>query len=128
MALVTVFVLASICSGCGGRFPRGAAKDPSAWRGFRQKGIASYYSDRLAGRATASGEAYDPRQLTGAHRRLAFGTLVRVRGADGREVQVRINDRGPFVRGRIIDVSRRAAEALGMMRKGIIPVSITVPK
>jgi rare lipoprotein A len=79
----------------------------------------------LAGRPTASGERYDPSLLTAAHRRLPFGTLVEVRRRDGRRsVIVRINDRGPWVTGRVIDLSRRAAEALGIVHAGKAMVEI----
>ena len=88
--------------------------------------MATYYGRKLVGRKTASGERYDPALYTAAHRTLAFGTRVQVRRADGRTVVVRINDRGPFVKGRIIDLSRRAAEAIGMIGEGIVPVEIRV--
>jgi rare lipoprotein A len=93
-----------------------------------QTGQATYYSDALAGRRTASGERYDPRALTAAHRTLAFGTLIRVvRADDGRAVVVRVNDRGPFSRpDRIIDLSRAAAEAIEMTRAGVVPVRIEI--
>ena len=93
----------------------------------RFSGEASYYSDKLAGRSTASGEPYDPRAFTAAHRSLPFGTVVRVvRSAPPGVVYVRINDRGPFRRGRVLDLSRAAAESLEMMRAGVIPVSAEV--
>jgi rare lipoprotein A len=86
-------------------------------------GEASYYSDKLAGRSTASGEPYDPRAFTAAHRSLPFGTVVRVvRSNPPGAVYVEINDRGPFARGRVLDLSRAAAESLAMMRAGVIPV------
>jgi rare lipoprotein A len=86
-------------------------------------GEASYYSDKLAGRSTASGEPYDPRAFTAAHRSLPFGTVVRVvRSNPPGAVYVKINDRGPFARGRVLDLSRAAAESLSMMRAGVIPV------
>ena len=91
-------------------------------------GRAAYYSDRLAGRPTASGEPYEPRAFTAAHRELGFGTIVRVTPqAGGPVVYVRINDRGPFGdESRIIDLSRAAAEHLGMIRAGVIPVRVEV--
>jgi rare lipoprotein A len=94
----------------------------------RQRGEASYYSDSLAGRSTASGQAYDPERYTAAHRDLPFGTMLRVRRADdGRSVYVRVNDRGPFgSRKRIVDLSGAAAEELGMLRQGVVPVTIEV--
>ncbi len=93
-----------------------------------KRGRVSYYADSLAGRSTASGEPYDPARLTAASRTLPFGTLVRVVREDtGDSVVVRVNDRGPFGgRGRIMDLSRAAAEQLGMMRAGVIRVRAEV--
>ncbi len=89
-------------------------------------GHASYYSDAFTGRRTASGEAYDPDEFTGAHRTLPFGTQVRVTDrTSGRSVVVRINDRGPWGKGRVIDVSRAAARELGLIRRGIGQVELT---
>lgn len=94
-----------------------------------QVGIASYYHRSFHGRKTASGEAYDKGRYTAAHKRLPFGTKVRVTSlATGRSVLVRINDRGPYVRGRIIDLSRRAARDLGMLTKGLLRVRLEVVK
>ena len=85
------------------------------------------YGSRFAGRTTASGERYDPDALTMAHRTLAFGTLVRVTNAEnGRSVELRVNDRGPFVAGRIADVSPAAARALGMIADGVVNGTIEV--
>jgi rare lipoprotein A len=91
-------------------------------------GEASYYSDALAGRKTASGEPYDPQKYTAAHRSLPFGTVLRVRREDtGGIVYVRVNDRGPFgKRRRILDLSKAAAQQLGMIRRGIADVRIEV--
>jgi rare lipoprotein A len=100
--------------------------DPKAGSVKAESGKASYYSDKLAGRSTASGEPYKPAAMTGAHRTLPFGTIVEVRREDGRKVEVRINDRGPFTRGRVIDLSRRAAEELGMIREGVVDVIVRV--
>lgn len=99
---------------------------PSAPVGRKHSdGKASYYADSLAGRKTGSGEPYDPKAFTAAHRVLPFGTWVEVRRKDGRSVRVRINDRGPFAgRGRVIDLSRAAAEQLGMIREGVVDVDI----
>ena len=95
--------------------------------GSTQVGVASYYSDSLAGETTANGESYDPGALTAAHRTLPFGTRVAVRRIDNdRSVIVRINDRGPFAHGRIIDLSRAAAAALQMLRAGITRVELEV--
>lgn len=91
-----------------------------------QEGYASFYHDKFQGRATASGERFDQNQLTAAHPDLPFGTEVVVTRPDtGREVTVVINDRGPFVKGRVIDLSKRAARELGMLNRGVAPVIIT---
>ncbi len=92
-----------------------------------ERGHASWYGGQFHGRRTASGENYDKYALTAAHKTLPFGTIVRVRSlALGREVDVRINDRGPFAPGRVIDVSQAAAEALGLMSAGVAEVSLNV--
>lgn len=96
-------------------------------QGKVEKGQASYYADKFHGRATASGEKYDKRKLTGAHRTLPFGTVVRVTNtATGQSVDIRINDRGPFKAGRVVDVSRAAAEKLGMIQAGVINCTVQV--
>lgn len=93
-----------------------------------ERGSASWYGPRFHGRRTASGERYDMHGFTAAHRTLPFGTMVRVRSmVNGREVDVRVNDRGPFSRHRVIDLSRGAAEALGMLGLGIKDVLLLVP-
>lgn len=90
----------------------------------RLEGMASYYS---YGRYTANGERFNPNALTAAHRTLPFGTKVRVtHRKSGRSVVVRINDRGPFAKRRIIDVSRGAARALGMTQAGVARVTLEV--
>ena len=119
ITLLILFLLLLVA--CAGT-PEPRPADP-----HRQVGIASYYADRFHGRRTASGERYDRRKLTAAHRSLPFGTVVRVRALKtGAAVQVRINDRGPFVKGRIIDLSRAAAGELGMLRSGIAKVEVQV--
>lgn len=92
-----------------------------------QTGLGTYYADKYHGRPTASGELYDKFKFTAAHRTLGFGTMVRVTRLDnGRSVVVKVNDRGPFSEGRIIDVSRAAAEQLDMIRTGETQVRIEV--
>jgi rare lipoprotein A len=92
---------------------------------FRQEGIASWYGAEFTGRPTASGEIFDPSLLTAAHPTLPFGTLLRVTNIhNNKQVLVRINDRGPFVAARIIDVSRAAAEQLDMISTGTAPVVV----
>ena len=89
------------------------------------KGIASYYGGALRGSRTANGERFDPAAFTAAHRTLTFGTCLRVENLDnGRSVQVRINDRGPFVQGRIVDVSEAAARALDFIQRGVARVKL----
>ena len=113
---VAVVALAG-CATDGGATSAGATSE---------RGQASYYHDRYQGQRTASGEPYDAQALTAAHRRLPFDTRVRVTNLDnGRQVTVRINDRGPFTEGRVIDLSRRAAERLGMIKAGTAPVRVT---
>jgi rare lipoprotein A len=86
-------------------------------------GLASYYGESFRGRPTASGEKFDPGALTAAHRTLPFGTCLRVENpANGRTVEVRVNDRGPYARGRILDLSEAAARALDLVRAGVARV------
>ncbi len=95
--------------------------------GATERGLASWYGRPYHGRRTASGEVYDMYRMTAAHRTLPFGTRVRVtRRDDGRSVEVRINDRGPFVRGRIIDLSYAAARKIGLDIDGVAPVTLEV--
>jgi rare lipoprotein A len=90
-------------------------------------GVASYYGNELAGNRTASGERFDPGQLTAAHRSLPFGSMVRVTNtSNGDSVIVRINDRGPFAHGRVIDVSHAAAREIGMHRSGTARVKLAL--
>ncbi|PYS04666.1 MAG: septal ring lytic transglycosylase RlpA family lipoprotein [Acidobacteria bacterium] len=92
------------------------------------EGLASYYAEPYHGRRTASGEIFDTYQgMTAAHRTLPFNTLVRVTNkTNGREVDVRINDRGPWVEGRVIDLSVRAARQIDLVRTGVVPVKLKV--
>lgn len=92
-----------------------------------EEGLASFYADSLHGRKTASGETYDKRADTAAHRTLAFGTKVKVTNLDnGKSVRVRINDRGPHVEDRIIDLSGSAARKLGIVEAGTARVRLEV--
>lgn len=95
--------------------------------GYRQVGIASWYGDRHQGRMTASGQIFDQNRLTAAHRTLPLDTKARVTNLEnGRSVEVTVNDRGPYIRGRVIDLSARAARELGMTRRGLALVRIEV--
>jgi len=90
-----------------------------------ESGLASWYGKKFQGRTTASGERFDMHDLSAAHRSLRFGTVVRVvHRESGRAVEVRINDRGPFVDGRVIDLSYEAARRLGIVEEGVAPVSL----
>ncbi len=123
MAVLLAAVM--LLPGCGRKKPRIPVPPPVT--AGPQVGLASWYGHPYHGRRTASGELYDMNQLTAAHRTLAFGTWVRVRNLDnGKTVDVRINDRGPFVRDRIIDLSRAAAEAIGMIGTGTARVRLQV--
>ena len=94
-----------------------------------ERGGASWYGPGFQGKRTASGERYDMHALTAAHKTLPFGTMVRVKSlVNGREVMVRITDRGPFIHNRVIDLSRSAAEALGMLGLGFKQVVLMVPE
>jgi len=92
------------------------------------EGLASYYAEPYHGRRTANGEVFDTYQaMTAAHRTLPFNTIVRVENkVNGQEVEVRINDRGPFIKDRIIDLSLRAARAINMVRAGVVPVKLII--
>ena len=98
-------------------------------RGTTQKGLASWYGAEFHGRPTASGEIYDMNRISAAHKQLPLGTVVKVKNRDnGRTLKVPINDRGPFVKGRIIDLSVAAARELGMFGQGLANVRIKVVK
>ena len=102
--------------------------DPGTYAvGWTQTGVASWYGEPFHGRPAAAGETYDMDAMTAAHRMIPFGTRIRVDNRDnGRSVELVVNDRGPFVRGRILDVSRAGARALGMIGPGTAQVRITI--
>ena len=105
----------------GARSPDGSRDSAGAL----EKELASCYGSKFHGRRTASGERYDRHAMTAAHRTLPFGTRVRVRSVvTGKEVVVRINDRGPFKRSRVIDLSQAAFNALGLQGRGVIQVEL----
>ncbi|MGF6670314.1 septal ring lytic transglycosylase RlpA family protein [Pseudomonas monsensis] len=110
--------LLSLLAGC-------ASNDIIDPHGYDQTGVASYYGAKHHGKRTASGEAFNQHSLTAAHRQLPFGTRVMVTNLkNAKSCVVRINDRGPHIRGRLIDVSREAAERLGMLSSGTARVRI----
>jgi rare lipoprotein A len=133
LALWTSIAVLALLGGCSTTPERGdpspasaaLAKPPGA---EFARGRASWYGPGFQGKRTASGERFDMNALTAAHRTLPFGTRVRVRNArNGREVVVRINDRGPQLRDRIIDLSKAAATALDLLQAGAAPVVLIVP-
>lgn len=96
---------------------------------FYQKGDASWYGPGFNGNKTASGETFNMNKLTAAHKKLPFGTLVRVTNLiNNKSVVVRINDRGPFTKGRVIDLSKKAAIEIDMINKGVVPVKLEIEK
>ncbi|RMT66532.1 hypothetical protein ALP29_03243 [Pseudomonas syringae pv. avii] len=115
--LLGLLALSSLLAGCAS-----GLIDPN---GYDETGTASYYGAKHHGKKTASGEPFNQNALTAAHRRLPFGTQVKVTNLDNnRSVVVRITDRGPHTRGRLIDLSRKAAEQLRMLRSGTARVRV----
>ena len=120
-ALLSALLLLS--AGCAG----GPSPATSPEVGWNETGVASWYGPGFHGRQTANGETYDMEAMTAAHKELPFNTWVRVESLDtGRTVEVRINDRGPFVGGRIIDLSRAAARQIDMLGSGTARVRMIV--
>ena len=119
--LTGALALLAACAVLAGCSSRSSSSAPS----YDEKGEASYYAHKFHGRTTANGETYDMYKMTAAHRTLPFGTRVRVTNlSNGRKVDLKINDRGPFVDGRIIDVSYAAARKLDMIQSGVVPVRV----
>ncbi|HKF52497.1 MAG TPA: septal ring lytic transglycosylase RlpA family protein [Candidatus Acidoferrales bacterium] len=154
VVILGMLMLVTVVSGCAARHPEktppatapqssapsseaSASKPPRPSTGVRQapatpgeyteQGVASWYGPQFNGRRTSDGEVYDMYQLTAAHRTLPFNAVVRVTNlTNGKQVNVRINDRGPFVANRIIDLSYAAAEAIGMVGPGTAEVRLDV--
>jgi len=147
VVLILAGLAATAAGGCadGGSLGRGIEASRPAYRvgapyrvngilyrpaedyNYTATGFASYYGADFHGRLTASGERFDMNELTAAHKTLPLPSMVRVTNlANGRSVVLRVNDRGPFVRGRIIDVSLRAAQILGFERRGIARVRVEI--
>lgn len=122
LAVTTLVVGVTFADNSQGKTTVAMLKTPAP-----QTGVASYYGVPYHGRQTASGEVFNMNELTAAHPTLKFGTMVKVTHlANNRSVTVRINDRGPFVKGRVIDLSKAAAEELQMVRAGLAEVKIEV--
>ena len=126
--LLTALVLI-LLTACGKKVSLNSRANPSV-KGSELEGLASYYAEPYHGRKTANGETFDTYQeLTAAHRTLPFNTVVKVTNqSNGRDVEVRINDRGPFIDGRVIDLSLKAAREIDMVRAGVAPVKLVVRK
>lgn len=117
MRVLAALFTAALLAGCTSQ-----TIDPD---GYSAEGMASWYGARHQGKPTANGERFDQNALTAAHRSLPFGSRVRVTNLNNdRQVVVRINDRGPYAKGRLIDLSQKAAEQLDMLRAGIAPVRV----
>ena len=105
--------------------PQAAATNK--WAGYKQQGKASYYADKFQNRKTASGELYKHSLKTAAHNKLPMGTRVKVTNlANKKSITVKINDRGPYVKGRIIDLSKSAFQAIGSTKSGLMNVKMEV--
>lgn len=113
-----------VLAGCGSTPKSGGGAVAS---GHSESGQASYYGNEFHGRKTANGERFDQGKLTAAHRTLPFGTRVKVTNTqNGKSVVVRVNDRGPFVKGRVIDLSSSAFKSLASLNAGVVPVRLQV--
>ena len=122
--LLGVAVLVMI-AGCAR--PRAVPEGPAPPIAYEERGYASWYGRAHHGLRTASGEPYDMNRMTAAHRTLPFGTWIRVENLDNhRTVEVRINDRGPFVDQRILDLSHAAARVIGAIGPGLVPIRLRV--
>jgi rare lipoprotein A len=125
LPLVVTLSGLALLAGCSRAVMTGPTVPPTT--GMEEVGFASWYGAAHHGRRTASGEVFDMNQLTAAHRTLPFGTRVLVTNRDtSQSTEVRVNDRGPFVEGRIMDVSYAAARQLGAIGAGIFPVRLRV--
>lgn len=117
---VVLFIVGAACT---------SSKPTAGQRGYTEEGKASYYSNKLHGRKMANGQPYNRNRLTAAHRTLPFGTKVKVTNLQtNKSVKVKITDRGPFVKGRVVDLSEAAAKRLGYINAGIVPVKMKVVK
>ncbi|WP_421225060.1 septal ring lytic transglycosylase RlpA family protein [Aeromonas jandaei] len=113
-----------LLAACSSRYDE---RHGGSWRGYSETGYASYYADRYHGKKTASGELYRNNLNSAAHMELPFGSMVRVTNlANGKSVVVKVNDRGAFKSGRIIDLSKSAFSSIANIREGVIKVKVEV--
>lgn len=123
--ILVAAVLLTPSGGCLKRRDTGANGADTRIKGKTEVGLASYYGTEAHGGPTASGETFDMYSMTAAHKTLPLGADVRVTNLEnGKSVVVRINDRGPFVEGRIIDLSYAAAKKIGMLKDGVVQVKV----
>lgn len=124
--IFTALILAFI-TGCSSTSTSASPKTQEYARSHELVGIASWYGNKYHGKLTASGETYNMRAYTAAHKTLPFGTIVRVINTDNnKSVDVKINDRGPFVKGRVIDLSQKAFEKVGSTSEGVVSIRIEI--
>lgn len=124
-----ILMMSVLIAGCASRPSATTSTTPKGLVGFTEKGQASYYGSKHQGKKTASGEPFKQELKTAAHKTIPFGAMVKVTNVDNeKSVVVRINDRGPFVRGRIIDLSSSAFNVIGSTAKGVLKVEIEVIK
>lgn len=120
---IAICCVAACLSSCAGSAPAFGE------RGYTESGKASYYARKFQGRTMANGEKYRRNKLTAAHRTLPFGTKVKVTNTrSNKSVKVLITDRGPFISGRIVDLSEKAAKRLDLIKAGVVPVKMKVIK
>ena len=125
--LIFVALILNLLVGCSSASAVSQDKTISYSRTHQLTGKASWYSQKFHGKRTASGERYNKGAYTAAHKSLPFGTIVRVTNtANAKKVDVKINDRGPFVKGRVIDLSQEAFEQIGSVKKGVVPIKIEI--
>ncbi|HEY9210554.1 MAG TPA: septal ring lytic transglycosylase RlpA family protein [Methylotenera sp.] len=123
MKLLLIFAFLLALSGCGS-IPSGGRDN---WIGYTESGEASFYADKFQNRKTASGERYNHSLKTAAHNKIPFGSSVKVTNKNnGKSVVVKVNDRGPFAKDRVIDLSKSAFSSIGNPSSGVINVSIEV--
>ena len=126
--LIVILFIAVIFTGCSSTSTKQTNSKTSQYsRNHQLRGQASWYGKNYHGKLTASGEKYNMRAYTAAHKTLPFGTIVKVTNTNnGKSVDVKINDRGPFIAGRVIDLSPKAFNKIGDTNQGLFPVTIQI--
>ncbi|NOI90076.1 septal ring lytic transglycosylase RlpA family protein [Vibrio splendidus] len=125
--IIFTALILMILAGCTSTSAVGSSKTKEYAKSHALAGKASWYGDKFHGRLTASGETYNMNANTAAHKTLPFGTIVRVTNTNNnKSVDVKINDRGPYVKGRVIDLSHKAFARIGNVKQGTVPVKIEI--